>query len=587
MNYPLKFNRTGNDKPLITNNLEVSDGNFVVSEFLTDTLVVMVHDYVAGSAETPLITYRYDNGLLTQLDKVNLSPDLAENLTIKRLNDTTFVTCFELFGDTYIRAGNVSANGSILFGGEAIVVSTGSYNAIVPITENRFYIVADEVDDAQSLNFTLYSIDALEFTLISQVQTNVASDGKIIAEYINNKVRFICQIGTSIKTGVFDGATTTITTTILETGVNNWDAIFLNEQIVYFTDRAAADNAGLVDVRGSVTVKKYSFAWDADSNSDISLVKINSNMVGVFTTRGTDLFIERWKFTPSNARMIDVLDTTTNLLRTDPKLINNRLFTFGFDGTNIDAVEVTPTSLEEDIVKPYVDVYDRCTGVIFKPEEYYQIWLDVGDVNYDTDLKVKILKNGVSITWGGGAAITSLTPSEYENGGYTNAFLATQFPSDIANGVYQFSFEIDSVEVWRSDNFVVDSLPTNSTLIECWNDSDIYGVEYEGLPLFHNILRLPMFEISREYEVSYDSYRESTTGKFRNKKTRRDISVKMEVYFLPEPLHDGLSALLSLDNIRLNNKSVTIKSGYDVERNQRREYNKASFEYYEDGNINC
>jgi hypothetical protein len=586
MNYPLKFNRTGNDKPLFTNNLDVSTGQFVVSEFLTDTLVVLAHTNTVGN-ETPLITYSYNNGLLTKLNELNISIGAVNNLTIKRLSDTTFAVSYQFDNDTLVQVGSVDSDGVITLGTDANVISTGSFNAIVPITENSFYVVADEVDDAQSLNFVLYSIIGVTLTFVSRVQTNVSSDGKIKAEYINNKVRFICQIGTSIKTGVFDGVETVLTTTILENSVNNWDAIFLDEQIVYFTDRAAADNAGLVDVRGSVTVKKYSFAWDADSNSDISLVKINSNMVGVFTTRGTDLFIERWKFTPSNARMIDVLDTTTNLLRTDPKLINDRLFTFGFDGTNIDSVEVTPTSLGEDIVKPYVDVYDRCTGVIFKPEEYYQIWLDVGDVNYDTDLKVKILKNGVSITWGGGAAITSLTPSEYENGGYTNAFLATQFPSDIANGVYQFSFEIDSVEVWRSDNFVVDSLPTNSTLIECWNDSDIYGVEYEGLPLFHNILRLPMFEISREYEVSYDSYRESTTGKFRNKKTRRDISVKMEVYFLPEPLHNGLSALLSLDNIRLNNKSVTIKSGYDVERNQRREYNKASFEYYEDGNINC
>lgn len=120
------------------------------------------------------------------------------------------------------------------------------------------------------------------------------------------------------------------------------------------------------------------------------------------------------------------------------------------------------------------------------------------------------------------------------------------------------------------------SLASNIARIFYRNESNLYNINYEGLPGFYNIFTLPLIQTEFQIETERKQYRNVTDRKLRNLKNYRDDTYKIESYYFDETAHRAIAAAYDHDTIFIDETFVVPKDNYQVESNPQSVLSKGS-----------
>lgn len=117
--------------------------------------------------------------------------------------------------------------------------------------------------------------------------------------------------------------------------------------------------------------------------------------------------------------------------------------------------------------------------------------------------------------------------------------------------------------------------------VEYRNSTNMFNYNYEDLNDYNTVF-LPLNLIEQQPEIELQQYFEQTTGRRRNQRSITSKVLRIETYFFDDEAHDMMLALSTHDDIRLNEKTVDVKTAYQIQNNQFNSVQKGEIEFYEE-----
>ena len=139
----------------------------------------------------------------------------------------------------------------------------------------------------------------------------------------------------------------------------------------------------------------------------------------------------------------------------------------------------------------------------------------------------------------------------------------------VPNGKYHFAImDITTEEVKCKSNCILvenDEYSKNSALFYFRHSRPLYNFNYNNIPEFYNIFRLPLNKVDFQYDLDKTQYRNVTDRKLRNLHSYLDKYVKIESYYFDEPAHDAMAVAFEHDETLINGTQYVPKDAYSVE----------------------
>lgn len=214
---------------------------------------------------------------------------------------------------------------------------------------------------------------------------------------------------------------------------------------------------------------------------------------------------------------------------------------------------------------------NRCCGPVYFAGETYSFYINgtqrTSDPNFP-DFRLDLLP------------ADSLVPVQMNIGplsqdvdamGFYNIYGSFEFPTltfgwyrfgiwDAVDGVYKATSNL----IWTDD----EATTVNTAIISYRHSSNLYGINFEGLPDLWLRVRLPLIQVGWQPETERKQYRNVTNRRLRNLRNYRDETYKIEGYKLDEKMHRALATIFDHDQVFLNDSFVVPKNVYAVQENE-------------------
>ena len=246
--------------------------------------------------------------------------------------------------------------------------------------------------------------------------------------------------------------------------------------------------------------------------------------------------------------------------------------------------------------RPYVKNPSRYFTPIYLPMETYSFYLNQDiTINDTSDFELRVVQadsavaSPISITIGLMSKVLTLGFTGYDL--YMDNFVFPQVP----DGEYYFIVYALSPanEACRSNLILVSSdCLFTTTPIKYRHNDQLFGVRYDLLPNFYQLMRVPLAQIKApEIRSTREQYRQASNGReLRNSKSFRDIVLTVEMYWADDDDFGALSAMLEHTEIWVaDNKLISMNQVKTSKPTEDSKLSKGEFEIivdtYKESNI--
>jgi hypothetical protein len=112
------------------------------------------------------------------------------------------------------------------------------------------------------------------------------------------------------------------------------------------------------------------------------------------------------------------------------------------------------------------------------------------------------------------------------------------------------------------------------------NSINIFNYNYETLPQYNSVF-LEMNLVERQPELELTQYKEATTGAVRSQQSIGQSVVTLEGFMFDDGMHDTMHAVSQHDDILVNGKRMTVKTGWTIETNKFNSQQKGTLEMFD------
>ncbi len=213
-------------------------------------------------------------------------------------------------------------------------------------------------------------------------------------------------------------------------------------------------------------------------------------------------------------------------------------------------------------------------------EHFFYANLDelLSDADFD-DWVISVFKGGTEVD----ASIGVLTKDIISGTDY-RYYCAFTISESLAAGEYYFAiYNSDTLEVKYVSNcirVITSDEIENFVMLSFRNSTNIFNFNYSVVNNY-NTLFLEMNLIEQQPEVSIKNTKEQSSGVIRNQKFEAAKTITLEGYYFDDEINDMMLALSGHDDIIINGQSLTVKTAWKIETNQRNSVQKGTIEFYD------